>query len=77
MQVSNANNVKIYNLSAGKSLPEVNILILSICEFQNTVDLLVLARTPPGVAPIDFQYIFHFVLEYWVATPSETVCTFE
>jgi len=26
MQVSNPNNIKIYNLSGGKSLPEVRIL---------------------------------------------------
>ena len=27
MQVSNPNNIKIYNLSAGKSLPEVSTII--------------------------------------------------
>lgn len=30
MQVSNPNNVKIYNLSAGKSLPEVSFNVFGI-----------------------------------------------
>lgn len=34
MQVSCPNDVKIYNLSAGKSLPEVNIYLLYQISFN-------------------------------------------
>lgn len=33
MQVISPNNVKIYNLSAGKSLPDVKILIQFVISF--------------------------------------------
>lgn len=36
MQVSNPNNVKIYNLSAGKSLPDVSLNIDSAIHNNNT-----------------------------------------
>lgn len=35
MQVSCPNNVKIYNLSAGKSLPEVNLFIFIVLNISS------------------------------------------
>jgi len=40
MQVSNPNNIKIYNLSGGKSLPEVSEDLMTLREFTSAAQSL-------------------------------------